>query len=322
LKFLKEKIFLSLLIITISTNFYSINSYAYSGSDHDCGDFSSYDELIDYWNAMGYSATYDPERLDGFGNKVDDGIPCEAPADYDINKINSIQYSEDITEEDSSLAYETGYVYGGKHDEINFDDDFVAHSMAYKDAFHEGFDKAQEDKEYYEELGYELGEKNKELVIPKGLSKTMEDIFKTAYNDGYDIYMYDKEEKYYRIGYKDGLKLIHRKLDVEENLLEEYNSGFHSAVSKLKRKYKEKGYDAAFNQSEYIDPGYTNEKFTKWYKKGFESNDIAKEINEENKEKENAKSSFDLTPILTIGSIIIVFIIIYLLMHKNPIKRR
>ncbi|MDD9784547.1 LPXTG cell wall anchor domain-containing protein [Priestia megaterium] len=73
-----------------------------NGLDKDCSDFSSYDEVVNYWNSKGYTATNDPERLDGWGNKVDDGIPCEAPSDYDTSKINGIGKKEEATSEETT----------------------------------------------------------------------------------------------------------------------------------------------------------------------------------------------------------------------------
>ncbi|MDQ7860314.1 hypothetical protein RCO48_02355 [Peribacillus frigoritolerans] len=35
--------------------------------DMDCTDFGSYDEVVEYWNSKGYSASDDPENLDGWG---------------------------------------------------------------------------------------------------------------------------------------------------------------------------------------------------------------------------------------------------------------
>ncbi|MGF9741447.1 LPXTG cell wall anchor domain-containing protein [Priestia megaterium] len=72
------------------------------GLDKDCSDFSSYDEVVNYWNSKGYTATNDPERLDGWGNKVDDGIPCEAPSGYDTSKINGIAKKEESTSEETT----------------------------------------------------------------------------------------------------------------------------------------------------------------------------------------------------------------------------
>lgn len=44
-----------------------------TGPDLDCGDFSSRAEMSQFWSSCGFSASYDPHRLDG----NDDGVPCE-----------------------------------------------------------------------------------------------------------------------------------------------------------------------------------------------------------------------------------------------------
>jgi LPXTG-motif cell wall-anchored protein len=75
-----------------------------NGLDKECSDFKGkpYQEVVDYWNSKGYTATNDPERLDGWGNKVDDGTPCEAPSDYDTSKINGIGKKEEATSEETT----------------------------------------------------------------------------------------------------------------------------------------------------------------------------------------------------------------------------
>lgn len=87
--------------------------------DKNCSDFATYDEVVEYWNAKGYSATYDPENLDGFGNGVvDDGIPCEPPTGYDKTKVNNspeqAQYKQDRQDNETGEAsgYEQGYLDG------------------------------------------------------------------------------------------------------------------------------------------------------------------------------------------------------------------
>lgn len=42
-------------------------------TDKDCGDFSTHQEVMEFWYANGYSAGYDPHRLDGDG----DALACE-----------------------------------------------------------------------------------------------------------------------------------------------------------------------------------------------------------------------------------------------------
>lgn len=46
---------------------------AMAAQDRDCADFASRVEAQDYFDSRGYSATVDPERLDG----DNDGVPCE-----------------------------------------------------------------------------------------------------------------------------------------------------------------------------------------------------------------------------------------------------
>ncbi|WP_233522757.1 hypothetical protein [Peribacillus glennii] len=79
--------------------------------DKDCTDFSSYDEVVEYLNSKGYSKTNDPERLDGWGNSVDDGIPCEAPGGYDTAKINGspAQLAEKAAVQDEAKGKKAGY---------------------------------------------------------------------------------------------------------------------------------------------------------------------------------------------------------------------
>jgi hypothetical protein len=64
-------------------------------NDKDCGDFGTYDEVVAYWNENGYTATNDPDNLDGRGKSVDDGIPCEVPSGYDTSKINGLAVKEE-----------------------------------------------------------------------------------------------------------------------------------------------------------------------------------------------------------------------------------
>lgn len=77
-------------------------------NDKDCTEFTSYDEVVNYWNAKGYFAENDPENLDGLGNGiVDDGIPCEAPESYDKSKINNspeqIQAKQDASDKQNGM---------------------------------------------------------------------------------------------------------------------------------------------------------------------------------------------------------------------------
>lgn len=47
-----------------------------SGADRDCGDFATQQDAQEYFDAKGYSASNDPERLDSANGKGD-GVACE-----------------------------------------------------------------------------------------------------------------------------------------------------------------------------------------------------------------------------------------------------
>ncbi|OCA85907.1 hypothetical protein A8F94_13735 [Bacillus sp. FJAT-27225] len=53
---------------------------AFADEDKDCGDFSSNQEVMNFWHSNGYSATNDPHDLD----RDNDGLPCEvSKSEYD-----------------------------------------------------------------------------------------------------------------------------------------------------------------------------------------------------------------------------------------------
>lgn len=63
------------LIGSMFTLFVLLNclSPVQAAGDKDCGDFSSPQELMEFWYSNGYNANNDPHRLDG----DNDGLPCE-----------------------------------------------------------------------------------------------------------------------------------------------------------------------------------------------------------------------------------------------------
>jgi hypothetical protein len=46
-------------------------------TDLDCDDFTFREDAEALWAAQGWSAADDPHHLDGLGDTVDDGLPCE-----------------------------------------------------------------------------------------------------------------------------------------------------------------------------------------------------------------------------------------------------
>lgn len=119
-------------------------------SEKDCTDFASYDEVVAYWNEKGYSATNDPENLDGWGNGVvDDGIPCEVPSGYDQTKINNspaqIQHKQE--EQDLASGEQAGYPNGlnDGYQEITSNNVASTGSEAYKVGYATGYNRGYEE---------------------------------------------------------------------------------------------------------------------------------------------------------------------------------
>ncbi|RHW43477.1 YHYH domain-containing protein [Neobacillus notoginsengisoli] len=261
--------------------------------DKDCSDFSSYDEVVAYWNSKGYSATYDPENLDGWGNTIDDGIPCEPPSGYDKTKINNspeqIQFKKD--QQDSKAGEKEGYSQGLKDGYKGEENKGTTSrgSDAFNSAFATGYDRGyaegekrldSEKSKAYDE-GYQLGKKQNNILIPSvflahsELKNAFENGFKTAVAEQIE----GKKKQYREKGYKDG------KVDIydapsEKEFIEVYDEGYEKAQKELKDYYIKQGYEAAFTMLEYKEPNLEDKKFKDWYKEGFKSNVEVEKIKE------------------------------------------
>ena len=266
-------------------------------NDKDCADFATYDEVVAYWNSKGYSATNDPENLDGWGNgQVDDGIPCEAPSNYDKTKINNsseqIQYKQ--TQVDTANGEKQGYNQGLKdgYDEKEASNVPSSGSSSYKSGFTSGYDKGYQegqnkikaDKMKANNDGYQSGKKQNEIKIPdaysvhQGLKKSFEDGFHKAVEERVEA----KKKEYSELGYKDGKSDLNAvPKNIEPVFIQSYEEGFKLGQKELKDVYYKKGYEAAFTMLTFKNPNLSNEKFTKWYQEGFKSNQEVQKIKEQ-----------------------------------------
>ncbi|ALC88892.1 hypothetical protein AM500_03060 [Bacillus sp. FJAT-18017] len=265
-----------------------------SSSDKDCGDFASYDEVVAYWNKKGYSATYDPENLDGWGNgNVDDGIPCEPPGGYDYTKINNSpeQVAMITANNDRQKGENAGYPIGmddGQKD-VASNPAISKGSDAYKEGYKTGYEKGysagqvkyKTKEEAATKAGIALGQKQDKLVIPKtytaiaGLKKAFEEGFKKAVAERDAA----KQKEYEKIGFDDGKKdALNEPKNVKESYLAAYKTGYKNGQEELKKEFWQQGYDAAFTMLSYKDPELNQEKYKGWYKEGFQANKEIKKI--------------------------------------------
>ncbi|MBD1382338.1 YHYH domain-containing protein [Metabacillus arenae] len=277
-----------------STNETSTESSTNHSLDKDCSDFASYEEVVDYWNSKGYSKTNDPERLDGWGNKVDDGIPCEAPSDYDTSKINGspAQIAKVTADQEIAKGEKEGYTAGlndgskGKEENLNVtgSDAYVeGYTTSYQKGYKEGILKLETEKKNANEAGQVLGSKQDKIEVPiKYLeNEQLKITFEEGFNKSVSIREEAKKKEFEDKGYKDGKKDINNEpKDIKDIYIEAYQLGFEKGQKELKDDYIKKGYEKAFTMLEYKVPQYENEKFIEWYKEGFESNKEIKSIQE------------------------------------------
>ena len=273
-----------------STSKSSSKSTAVS-NDKDCSDFNSYDEVIAYWNAKGYSATYDPENLDGYGNVVDDGIPCEAPGSYDLTKVNNSTYQQEAKDEElgTKAGYDTGYAAGYQNATQNTEaSGSDAYKTAYVASYNAGYLAGQtalnEEIEAEFSNGEILGKSGAELVVPESIKARSELVssFEEGYEKGKNSYIEEQKKQYYDLGSKDGEADTYNVPNTsQQELLDAYEDGYKEGQATLKEQYVEKGYEAAFKEIEYKAPDFQSEKLIKWYKEGFDSNEEVKEIEDE-----------------------------------------
>ncbi|TMW71303.1 LPXTG cell wall anchor domain-containing protein [Alteribacter natronophilus] len=63
-----------------------------------CGDFSTGEEVYEFWTSHGYNSENDPERLDGDS----DGVPCESLTSSMESDFLAYEAGEDTTEEEAA----------------------------------------------------------------------------------------------------------------------------------------------------------------------------------------------------------------------------
>ncbi|MBZ5751348.1 YHYH domain-containing protein [Metabacillus rhizolycopersici] len=263
--------------------------------DKDCSDFSTYDEVVEYWNSKGYSKTNDPEKLDGWGNAVDDGIPCEAPSDYDTTNINGSpeQIAQETAEQDIAKGEKDGYAVGledgyqekeNNPTSSNGSDAYESgYASGYSKGFGEGSTKIASEKKQADQDGYSLGQKQDKIEISSKYTnnKMLSDSFTVGFNRAVEERDKKKEAELEALGYEDGKKdKQNEPKNVKESYLMAYQNGFNKGQEDLKQSYIDKGYQAAFTLLEYKKPDFGNEKYITWYKEGFESNTEVEKIEE------------------------------------------
>ncbi|MGN1400424.1 MAG: excalibur calcium-binding domain-containing protein [Bacillus sp. (in: firmicutes)] len=75
------------------------SAYVFAEEDRNCGDFSSKEEVMEFWYENGYSADNDPHDLD----RDSDGLPCEtSQSEYNAYVASKEDESNDEPASDSN----------------------------------------------------------------------------------------------------------------------------------------------------------------------------------------------------------------------------
>lgn len=253
-----------------------------------CADFATYDEVVEYWNKKGYSATYDPENLDGFGNNVvDDGIPCEPPKNYDLSKVNNSTYQKEAQDEQKGKVdgekdgYNDGYFNSPAITQTSGSEAYQkSYTSSYNESYQKGQNQLKSERQDIYNQGYNLGIIGAAFLLPETLN-VHTDQFEQGYLEGFNQFIEETKKQYEVKGNEDGL-LNNNNLD--QNWHEEYQlayqKGFNQGLASLKESIILEGYDAAFIYDTFEEINLENIAYVDWYKEGYDSNLVAKEMKE------------------------------------------
>lgn len=159
-------------------------------------------------------------------------------------------------------------------------------SEAYVNAYHETFADSWETAKLEDTCfneGYNQGLIQDELVISKACEK---DSLRTAFEKGHKVGVDERDhneiEKLTRLGETEGYavaELIVPKEAIKPSYQSAFEKGYEAGKMKRKEEIHQEGYYSAFEQIDFKEETYTDhQELSEWFKEGYESNDIAKEI--------------------------------------------
>lgn len=160
---------------------------------------------------------------------------------------------------------------------------------AYKPAFQTSWELAKNIKEAYDN-GKELGLQQDDITIPAiYATDQLKAEFEKGHTDGVTERDNKEKERYSKDGYSLGYDTqeLAVPVDVKKDIyIEAYKEGYNQGLADREKEANAEGYKSAFKFMNYKESEKykNNDKLLGWYKDGYESNKLAKEI------KEKAKS--------------------------------
>lgn len=159
-------------------------------------------------------------------------------------------------------------------------------SEAYIKAYNETFKISWETSKVAEacfEEGYNQGLKQDEVVVSKICE---EESLRTEFEKGHEKGVEERDakeiEKLSKQGEASGYEvaeLVVPKEAKKASYQAAFEKGYEEGKNKRQEEVKVEGYDSAFKQVDYVNETYTdNDVLSAWYKEGYESNAVAKDI--------------------------------------------
>lgn len=162
------------------------------------------------------------------------------------------------------------------------DDSSEAYIKAYNETFILSWETAKVTEACFEE-GYNQGLKQDEMVVSETCK---EESLRSEFEKGHEKGIKERDtkeiEKFTKQGEAAGYEvaeLVTPKEAKKPSYQDAFEKGYEDGKNKRKEEVESEGYDSAFKQVDYVNEVYTdNEVLSAWYKEGYESNEIAKEI--------------------------------------------
>lgn len=161
-------------------------------------------------------------------------------------------------------------------------DNSEAYIKAYNKTFIASWETAKNEEVCFEE-GYNQGMKQDEVVVSEDCKEeSLRSEFEQGHKEGVEERDTKEIEKLTQQGEIAGYEvseLVVPESAVKPSYQAAFEEGYEAGKNKRQEEVKVEGYDSAFKQMDFVDENYTdNEVLSTWYKEGYESNDIAKEI--------------------------------------------
>ncbi|MGK7378340.1 YHYH domain-containing protein [Planococcus sp. 1R117A] len=180
---------------------------------------------------------------------------------------------------DGKIAYYAGKAVDAFTHEAQSSETYI---KAYNEKFISSWETAKLAEACFEE-GYNQGLKQDELVISKTCE---EESLRSEFEKGHVKGVQERDTKEIEKLTKQGeaagyevAELVVPKEAKKPSYQAAFEKGYEDGKNKRKEEVESEGYDSAFKQVDFVNEVFTdNEVLSAWYKEGYESNEIAKEI--------------------------------------------